>query len=209
MNAVTTPLVSTIGERCRVCYTCVRECPAKAIRIADRPGRGAPRALHRLRQLRAGLHAAGQARGLGGRGRRGAARRPRPRGGHRGPELPGRVHRPRLPAGRRDAPRAGVRLGPRGGVRRRPGGARVPPPASRATPSSSGSPRPARPSSATSSATTPTSRSALAPIVSPMIATARLLRRDTAPDAEDRLHRPVHRQEGRDGRSWPARWTRS
>ncbi len=26
-------LVSTIPERCRVCYTCVRECPAKAIRI--------------------------------------------------------------------------------------------------------------------------------------------------------------------------------
>jgi signal transduction histidine kinase/iron only hydrogenase large subunit-like protein len=29
------PYVSTIGERCRVCYTCVRECPAKAIRISD------------------------------------------------------------------------------------------------------------------------------------------------------------------------------
>lgn len=29
------PLVSTIGERCRVCFQCVRECPAKAIRIAD------------------------------------------------------------------------------------------------------------------------------------------------------------------------------
>jgi signal transduction histidine kinase/Fe-S-cluster-containing hydrogenase component 2 len=28
------PLVTTIKERCRVCYTCVRECPAKAIRIA-------------------------------------------------------------------------------------------------------------------------------------------------------------------------------
>ncbi|MCX5684286.1 MAG: 4Fe-4S binding protein, partial [Planctomycetota bacterium] len=28
-----TPLVTTIRERCRVCYTCVRECPAKAIRI--------------------------------------------------------------------------------------------------------------------------------------------------------------------------------
>ena len=27
--------VETIKERCRVCYTCVRECPAKAIRIAD------------------------------------------------------------------------------------------------------------------------------------------------------------------------------
>jgi len=29
------PLVTTIGEQCRICYTCVRECPAKAIRIAD------------------------------------------------------------------------------------------------------------------------------------------------------------------------------
>ena len=28
-------LVTTIGERCRTCYTCVRECPAKAIRITD------------------------------------------------------------------------------------------------------------------------------------------------------------------------------
>ena len=36
MNATLDPLVSTIGERCRVCYQCVRECPAKAIRIADR-----------------------------------------------------------------------------------------------------------------------------------------------------------------------------
>lgn len=28
------PFVKTIKERCRVCYTCVRECPVKAIRIA-------------------------------------------------------------------------------------------------------------------------------------------------------------------------------
>ncbi len=28
-------LIKTIRERCRVCYTCVRECPAKAIRIAE------------------------------------------------------------------------------------------------------------------------------------------------------------------------------
>lgn len=28
-------LVSTVKERCRKCYTCVRECPAKAIRIAQ------------------------------------------------------------------------------------------------------------------------------------------------------------------------------
>ena len=30
-----TAFVRTIAERCRVCYTCVRECPAKAIRIHD------------------------------------------------------------------------------------------------------------------------------------------------------------------------------
>ena len=34
MNPPNAPLVSTIRERCRLCYTCVRECPAKAIRIA-------------------------------------------------------------------------------------------------------------------------------------------------------------------------------
>ncbi len=35
MYAEHMPLVTTIRERCRVCYTCVRECPAKAIRIAE------------------------------------------------------------------------------------------------------------------------------------------------------------------------------
>lgn len=29
------PLVFTIPDRCKMCYTCVRECPAKAIRISD------------------------------------------------------------------------------------------------------------------------------------------------------------------------------
>jgi signal transduction histidine kinase/Fe-S-cluster-containing hydrogenase component 2 len=29
------PMVTTIKDKCRVCYTCVRECPAKAIRIAN------------------------------------------------------------------------------------------------------------------------------------------------------------------------------
>ncbi len=42
MNATSLPLVSTIGERCRVCYQCVRECPAKAIRIADRKAQVLP-----------------------------------------------------------------------------------------------------------------------------------------------------------------------
>lgn len=29
------PLVSTVKERCKICYTCVRECPAKAIKIVN------------------------------------------------------------------------------------------------------------------------------------------------------------------------------
>ncbi|HNZ19433.1 MAG TPA: [Fe-Fe] hydrogenase large subunit C-terminal domain-containing protein [Candidatus Hydrogenedentes bacterium] len=34
-SAANIPLVTTIKERCRVCFTCVRECPAKAIRIVE------------------------------------------------------------------------------------------------------------------------------------------------------------------------------
>ncbi|MEI7481870.1 MAG: 4Fe-4S dicluster domain-containing protein, partial [Elusimicrobiota bacterium] len=34
MNDIT-PLVTTITEKCRTCYTCVRGCPAKAIRISS------------------------------------------------------------------------------------------------------------------------------------------------------------------------------
>lgn len=34
-SRINKPLVSTIKERCRVCYTCVRECPAKAIKIIN------------------------------------------------------------------------------------------------------------------------------------------------------------------------------
>jgi len=34
MTPETDPLVKTIKERCRACYTCVRGCPAKAIRIS-------------------------------------------------------------------------------------------------------------------------------------------------------------------------------
>ncbi|HSB71358.1 MAG TPA: [Fe-Fe] hydrogenase large subunit C-terminal domain-containing protein [Candidatus Methylomirabilis sp.] len=35
MTSVTPMFVETIKARCRVCYTCVRECPAKAIRIVE------------------------------------------------------------------------------------------------------------------------------------------------------------------------------
>ena len=34
-TALTTAFITTIRERCRMCYTCVRECPAKAIRITE------------------------------------------------------------------------------------------------------------------------------------------------------------------------------
>ena len=29
------PLITTISEKCKMCYTCVRDCPAKAIRVAE------------------------------------------------------------------------------------------------------------------------------------------------------------------------------
>lgn len=32
---MTSPLITTLKDSCRMCYTCVRECPAKAIRITD------------------------------------------------------------------------------------------------------------------------------------------------------------------------------
>lgn len=35
MQSADRTFVTTIKERCRVCYTCVRECPAKAIRISE------------------------------------------------------------------------------------------------------------------------------------------------------------------------------
>jgi len=35
MNTQAEPLVRTIKDKCRICYTCVRECPAKAIKISD------------------------------------------------------------------------------------------------------------------------------------------------------------------------------
>jgi signal transduction histidine kinase/Fe-S-cluster-containing hydrogenase component 2 len=35
MTPASTALIETIKARCRVCYTCVRECPAKAIRIVE------------------------------------------------------------------------------------------------------------------------------------------------------------------------------
>ena len=35
MTPASTGLIETIKARCRVCYTCVRECPAKAIRIME------------------------------------------------------------------------------------------------------------------------------------------------------------------------------
>jgi len=44
-------LVTTIKERCRRCYACVRECPAEAIRIVDGQASVHSFALHRLRQL--------------------------------------------------------------------------------------------------------------------------------------------------------------
>ena len=33
-NKIPQPLVTTLKELCRMCYSCVRECPAKAIKIS-------------------------------------------------------------------------------------------------------------------------------------------------------------------------------
>ena len=35
MPTVDNPLITIIGEKCRMCYACVRECPAKAIQVVD------------------------------------------------------------------------------------------------------------------------------------------------------------------------------
>ena len=29
------PLITTVTDKCRMCYACVRECPAKAIQVQD------------------------------------------------------------------------------------------------------------------------------------------------------------------------------
>ena len=54
-------MITTIKERCRMCYTCVRECPAKAIRVVTGQAEVVAEALHCLRQLRQGLFSKGQA----------------------------------------------------------------------------------------------------------------------------------------------------
>src|SRR5690349_21164412 len=35
MTAPNLSLISTIKEKCRMCYNCVRNCPAKAIRVTE------------------------------------------------------------------------------------------------------------------------------------------------------------------------------
>ena len=41
-HATSPAYIQTIPDRCRVCYTCVRECPAKAIRIENGQARIVP-----------------------------------------------------------------------------------------------------------------------------------------------------------------------
>jgi len=35
MSVQDNALVTIIGERCRMCYACIRECPARAIQVVD------------------------------------------------------------------------------------------------------------------------------------------------------------------------------
>ncbi len=163
-----------------------------------RPGPGDRRALHRLRQLRA-ASARSTPSCCGARSTRCAAllRSGASGGGLPGPQLSRRVHRHRLPAARRHAPRLGFRPGGRGVLRRRPGG-----------PPSTGSCCRQRNGHRYISTTCPAIVGyveryypdlvgSLAPIVSPMIAMARAVRATARRRSEDRVHRPVHRQEGR------------
>ena len=127
-----------------------------------RPGERHPDALHRLRQLRHRVQPERQAGAERHRGHRGAARRRRAGGGHRGAELPGRVHGVQHGRPGRRAPRARLRRRPRGQLRRRPRRRRVRAPARESTTAAT-SPPPARRSSATCASTTPTSSTASRP----------------------------------------------
>jgi two-component system NtrC family sensor kinase len=35
LNSIKYHIVSTIGQKCKRCYSCIRECPAAAIRVMD------------------------------------------------------------------------------------------------------------------------------------------------------------------------------
>ncbi len=201
-NASTTPLVSTIGERCRVCYQCVRECPAKAIRIADWQAEVHPRALHRLRRLRSRCARQSAKRVVSAvEDVEALLRRPRPRGRH----ASRRASRPSSSTSTTRRSSARCARWASTPVHEVAFGAEL-------------VAREYRRLVATDServwiATTcpavvgyveryyPDLTPALAPIVSPMVATARLLRRLHGADLQDRLHRPLHRQEARDGRT--------
>ena len=113
-------LVTTIREKCRRCYTCVRECPAKAIQIEDGQARviqtrciGCGNCVtvcsQNAKQVLSGIEATEELLG-----RRRAGR------GHRGAELPGRVHGVQHGRPGRRPPRARLRRRPRGQLRRRP-----------------------------------------------------------------------------------------
>ena len=125
-------LVTTIREKCRRCYTCVRECPAKAIQIEDGQasviqtrcigcGNCVTVCSQNAKQVLSGIE-----------DDRGAARRRRAGRGHRGAELPGRVHGVQHARARRRPARARLLRRPRGQLRRRPRRRGVRAPAGRA-----------------------------------------------------------------------------
>ena len=178
-----------------MCYTCVRECPVKAIRITEGQaqvigerciacGNCVRVCSQNAKLLRSTAHEVQALLDSGGE-----------RGRLRGPELSRRVHRHGPHADGRHVAEAGFQPRGRGGLRRRPRGPPILGAAARRATAIATSPRPARPSSTTSSVTIRNWCRLLAPIVSPMIATARALRRDLRRRTEDRVHRAVHRQE--------------
>ena len=176
-ESVSSAFITTVKERCRMCYTCVRECPVKAIRITD-----------------------GQAQVVGDRciacgncvricSQHAKLLRSTIdevlvllRSGHRvaaciAPSFPAEFIDIRLYAARRHDPRVGIRSRGRGVVRRRSGRPGISRSWPRRPTAIATSPPRARPSSATSSGIIPDMVDSLAPIVSPMVATARVLRR--------------------------------
>jgi ferredoxin len=203
----------TVKDRCHVCYTCVRGCPAKAIRILDRQaeivadrcigcgncvrvcGRGAKKVVNTVPDVEALLAGAEPVAALVA------------------PSFPAEFYAEGDPQEPEEL----------AGMLRALGFAHVTEVGFGADlvahryrklldtrrPASAISPPPVPPWWATSSAIGP-SWSGIWPLVSPMVAMARVLRQMHGPEFAHRFHRAVPGQEGRGQHApkWRARWTR-
>ena len=160
-----------------------------------RPGERHPDALHRLRQLRHRVQPERQAGAQRHRGDRGAARRRRAGRGDRGAELPGRVHGVQHARAGRRPPRPRLRRRPRGQLRRRPRRRGVRAAAGRARRASH---RHHVPGGRQLRAQVPP-RHPRPPRAHRLAHAGDRARaaQEVRPGAQDRVHRALHRQEGR------------